>query len=59
MQNITIKIAKESNKFGFNITYDGDNHKILHGTICNHCGNYFENEKMNIYCSNCFKIIKQ
>jgi len=53
MQNITIKIAIESYKFGFNTIYDGDKHIVLFGTECNHCGDYFEKEKMNIYCDIC------
>jgi len=53
MENITLKIAIESYKFGFNTTYDGDNHTVLFGTECNHCGNYFEYGKMDYYCPKC------
>lgn len=45
--------AIESYKFGFDITYDGDNKVILYGATCNRCGKYFYDNRINIYCNNC------
>ena len=54
MNNLTLKGAEEGYNFGFAVTYDGDNHTILFGTNCNHCGKYFENkDKPSMYCSEC------
>ena len=53
MNNITLEKAEESYKFGFAVTYAGDKHKVLYNTTCNHCGEYFESEKLNVYCNKC------
>jgi hypothetical protein len=49
----TIESAIESYKFGFSVTYDGDNNKIKYGTICNRCGKYFESYSLGVYCLDC------
>lgn len=53
--DITIEQAIESDKFGFGITYDGDNHTALYCTTCNRCGKYFESAKIDVYCDKCKK----
>lgn len=55
---MTIESAIESYNFGFDIICDGDNHNILYGTTCNHCGKYFTSKKIDVYCKPC-KIIKE
>jgi hypothetical protein len=52
-RDMSIYLAEESYKFGFAVTYDGDNHNVLFGQLCNCCGEYFESEKREIYCSRC------
>lgn len=51
--NPTIEDSIETYKFGFSVTYDGDNHKVLYGTGCNRCNKYFESKIVKIYCDNC------
>ena len=53
MNNMTIELAIESSEFGIYITYDGDRHKLLCGTKCGFCRNYFESEKIEGYCERC------
>ena len=53
MNSISIQLALESYKFGINITYDGDNHKIMYATNCIRCGNYFESVIAQYYCNKC------
>jgi len=48
-----IESALNTYNFGFSVTYDGDRHKIMFGTKCNHCGAYFEDEKLTVYCKKC------
>jgi len=55
MNSISIQLALESYKFGIDVTYDGDNHKILYATNCMRCGNYFENVTAQYYCNKCIK----
>lgn len=50
---MTLESAIKSYKYGYSVTYDADNHKTLYGTKCNHCGEYFENEKIDYYCTEC------
>ena len=56
---MTIQEAEESTKFGFNVTYDGDNHCILYGTECNRCGEYFESKIIGVYCDKCINEWKE
>jgi hypothetical protein len=49
-QNPTLKECEEIYKFGWAVTYDGDNHKVLYGTECGCCGKYFWSEKIDYYC---------
>ena len=59
MKNISIESVQEINKYGFNVTYDGDKHEVLYGVNCNRCGEYFENKIMDVYCDKCkIKITK-
>ena len=53
MKDMLTSEAIESYKFGFGVTYDGDNHMIKYNTICNICGKYFESEHIDIYCEDC------
>ena len=55
-----IELAIESSEFGIYITYDGDRHKVLCGTNCGLCRDYFESEKIEGFCERCRqnKIIK-
>lgn len=53
----TFQSAIEAHKFGFNITFDGDKNKEMFGTQCNHCGRYFEDESLEVYCEKCRKLI--
>jgi len=45
-KDITIELAIKSSDFGIYITYDGDMHKVLCGTNCGLCRDYFESEKI-------------
>jgi len=47
--------AIESYKYGLSITYDGDKHKIMFGGTCSHCGEYFEDGDISLYCRKCTK----
>jgi len=53
MNNMTIELAIKSSDFGIYITHDGDRHKVLCGTKCGFCRNYFESEKIKGYCERC------
>jgi len=53
MQERTIELALEAYNYGFSVTYDGDKHKIMFGTFCNHCGEHFEDEKLTVSCGKC------
>ena len=55
MNSIFIQLALESYKFGIDITYDGDNHKIMYVADCMKCGNYFESVIAQYYCNKCNK----
>lgn len=50
---MTLEDAIESYNFGFSVLYDGDIHKVLYGTECNHCGEYFLSERLGVYCKKC------
>ena len=52
-KDITIELAIKSSDFGIYITYDGDMHKVLCGTNCGLCRDYFESEKIEGYCERC------
>jgi len=49
----TIESTIESDKYGLHITYDGDKHKIMFGGKCSHCGEYFEDYNISLYCLDC------
>lgn len=51
--DVTLEKAIESYKFGFSVTYDGDNQAIKYGTKCNRCGRYFESYDLGLYCLDC------
>ena len=51
----TVEFAIESYKYGLYITYDGDKHNIMFGGKCSHCGEYFEDEDISLYCRKCDK----
>jgi len=55
MNNMLIELAIESYKFGINITYDGDNHKIMYVADCMKYENYFESVIAQYYCNKCTK----
>jgi len=48
-----LDFAIESHKYGVYITYNGDIHKIMFGGNCSHCGEYFEDENISLYCRKC------
>ena len=41
-KDITVELAIEYNEFGIYISQDGDKHKLLYGTNCGLCRDYFE-----------------
>ena len=53
MNNMSIELAIKSSDFGIYITYDGDRHKVLCGTNCGLCRDYFESEKIEGFCDRC------
>jgi len=59
MNNISVELAIESDNFGLSITHDADNHKILYSSRCSHCNEYFESEKIKLYCDECVKKSKK
>lgn len=48
-----LEFAIESDKYGVRVIYDGDKHKIMYGGNCSHCGDYFEDENVRLYCKRC------
>jgi uncharacterized OB-fold protein len=55
IENMTLEKAIESNRMGYDITFDGDKKEIMIGTKCNRCNNYFYGDKYTYYCEECEK----
>lgn len=53
--NITVEMAEDSYKYGFAVVCNGDNKTVKFETKCNHCGELFQSEILDVYCDKCIK----
>ena len=52
-KDITVELAIEYKEYGVYITHDGDKHKLLYGSKCGFCRDYFESYNIENFCDRC------